>query len=310
MKSIFFLLSLPFLILSCTTNTAKHEVSYSAISVAMNSNPFAEYWFDGQAEISNYTLKQARYGEVHEGEAAMIFVTEPFSKSKQVKLDNGGAAGRDKAEVLKLNMTKKFFTGIYPYSMMMSTFKPIDQAKDRRPLKISTSSQEWCGHTFTQYNLDGNNYDITQFSYFESEGDQKTKIEAVILEDEIWSQIRMNPDILPTGKFKMTPGSMFTRLRHRAFKPLQVTANRTDGEDGMSNYSVTFEDGRQLSINYSTSFPFTIESWTETYKSGFGPSAKTLTTTATLKKRIKLDYWNRHDVSDANYREELGMRAW
>jgi len=55
-------------------------------------------------------LEQARYGEIHKGRAVTIFVTEPFSKSKQVKLDDYKAAGDDRANVMKLNMTKNFNT--------------------------------------------------------------------------------------------------------------------------------------------------------------------------------------------------------
>src|SRR6266550_1243897 len=74
---------------------------------------FKNYWYAGKAEISSYKLKQARYGEIHDGNAVMVFVTEDFSKSKQVKLDHPEKAGDDKLPVLKLNLVKKFVTGIY-----------------------------------------------------------------------------------------------------------------------------------------------------------------------------------------------------
>nr|MBC8451166.1 hypothetical protein [Planctomycetota bacterium] len=57
---------------------------------------------------------QARYGEVHAGQAVLIFVTEDLSRSKQVKLDSVAGAGDDRVPVLKLNLTKKFDTGVYP----------------------------------------------------------------------------------------------------------------------------------------------------------------------------------------------------
>jgi hypothetical protein len=40
---------------------------------------FEKYWFNGEAELSSFQLTQARYGELREGKAVMIFVTEPFS---------------------------------------------------------------------------------------------------------------------------------------------------------------------------------------------------------------------------------------
>ena len=269
---------------------------------------FADYWFAGEAEISTYELAQARYGEIHQGEAALVFVTEPFSKSKQVKLDN--PATRDKVDVLKLNMTKKFFTGVYPYSMMMSAFKPVDMKKALSSLKVATSSQEWCGHTFTQYNLSGKQYEVKQFSYFESEGDMSLKLPATFMEDDIWTQIRLNPGLLPTGQFEMIPGSMYSRLSHREIAAETVRAERSDLGNGLSNYIVKFPNQRSLSITFQSTFPYSIETWQETYLSGFGSNARELTTIATLKKRIKLDYWNHNGLSDSEYRDKLELKSW
>lgn len=55
----------------------------------------------------------------------MIFVTEDLSKQKHVKLDDPQANEQDAQKVLKLNLTKKFVTGIYPYPMMLSVFTPV-----------------------------------------------------------------------------------------------------------------------------------------------------------------------------------------
>jgi len=83
---------------------------------------WGDYWFQGKAEINSYNLTQYRYGEARDGEAVLIFVTEDFSRKKHVKLDDTEAAGRDKISVLKMNQTREFVTGIYPYHMMLSAF--------------------------------------------------------------------------------------------------------------------------------------------------------------------------------------------
>ena len=57
---------------------------------------FKNYWYQGKAEVASYKLEQARYGEMRDGHAVLVFVTEDFSKSKQVKLDNSQRAGKDK----------------------------------------------------------------------------------------------------------------------------------------------------------------------------------------------------------------------
>ena len=49
---------------------------------------FSEYWYAGKAEITSYKLTQNRYGELHQGTAVNIFVTEDFLPEKQVKADN------------------------------------------------------------------------------------------------------------------------------------------------------------------------------------------------------------------------------
>src|SRR5215210_8830124 len=161
-----------------------------------NPDEFRAYWNKGKGEITGYKLTQSRYGELHEGDAVLLFVTEPFSRSKQVKLDDWEHAGSDSVNVLKLNFSKKFLTGIYPYSLMLSTFTPIDSAESPRTLKTSMTGQEWCGHVFTQLNLHDDQYDCAGFSYFASEGDTRQQLPAVFLEDEVWSRIRLNPEKL------------------------------------------------------------------------------------------------------------------
>ena len=154
-----------------------------------SSLSFNNYWFDGKAELSSYNLKQARYGEIHDGEATIIFVTEPFSKSKQVKLDNGNQQ-RDKVDVLKMNFMRKFNTGLYPYSTMLSAF---NHTRNNQLVKVTNSTQEWCGHVFIQLNKEGKKLNYLGRSYFESEGDVDEELEAVLTEDELWNRIRLNP---------------------------------------------------------------------------------------------------------------------
>ncbi|NJO02264.1 MAG: hypothetical protein HC880_11765 [Bacteroidia bacterium] len=141
------------------------------------SPEFKDYWYQGKAEVSSYELEQSHYGEVHPGEAILIFVTEDFSKAAQIKLDYPDEAGSDAVSVLKLNLVKKFQTGIYDYSILQSTFTPVDVQNHPNTLKVTTSTQEWCGHTFTQLNWQKGKYKLQSHSYFESEGDQKLQID-------------------------------------------------------------------------------------------------------------------------------------
>ncbi len=50
---------------------------------------FKRFWLQGFAEISRFELEQVRYGEIHKGDAVLIYVTEEFLIDKQVKSEQG-----------------------------------------------------------------------------------------------------------------------------------------------------------------------------------------------------------------------------
>ena len=295
-------------LLGCTANSGVQEeapsVAVSLSDSAPPSDEFGDYWYQGEAELTSYTLEQARYGEIHEGDAVLIYVTEDFSKEKHVKLDYPQRAGDDKVNILKLNATKTFNTGIYPYSMMSSVFTPIQGEVYPKTLKVTTTSQEWCGHTFTQINMRKDKYDIQAFSYFESEGDQQKKLEKGMLEDEVWTAIRLDPDKLPTGTVDMIPGTMYQRLGHIEFDVHKAQATLDEEADGLMAYTLSYPKlGRTLSIHFSKDFPHEIDGWEETTSRG----GQELTTKATLNKRIMLDYWAKNSLADLPLRQELGL---
>jgi len=259
---------------------------------------FNDYWYAGEAELTRYQLEQSRYGEIHEGDAVLIFVTEDFRTDKQVKYEGGPRDNKVKS-VLKLNSTKKFYTGIYPYSMMTSVFTSVDEVET---YKVSTSVQEWCGHAYSQLNLRKNKYQGKLHSYFQGEADQEFALDAAMLEDEIWSQIRLNPKKLPTGKIALIPGTQYVRLKHRPFKVEQATASLSDSSDKtLMEYVVTYDNlPRVLKITFEKAFPYTIVGWEEQGQGG-------LTTRATRTHSIKSPYWGKNGVADAPLRKELGL---
>ncbi len=310
MKNILIVLVLGGLVFACSKSESSNMEGPAIAKLAVNKqtvSPFTDFWNQGKAEITTYDLQQARYGEIHKGTANTIFVTEPFSQSKQVKLDNPGQNPKDLVPAMKLNFTRKFYTGVYPYSTMLSVFTGQDLKKNPHSLKAVFGAQEWCGQTFTQLNLGASGYEMEQFSYFESEGDKSVKLQKATLEDELWNIIRINPENLPTGKVNMIPGLTFSRLGH--VEPDAVLADANLERSGkMTSYSVHYPQyERTLTINFKTEFPHEIESWQETGYSGFGSNRKILTTTATFNSRKMLEYWSKHSLSDAPLRAELGL---
>ncbi len=139
-----------------------------------NKNVLSQKWYQGKAEISSFELQQNRYNNIHDGEMVMIFVTEDFLTDKQVKNDNYSSSKSTK--IIKNNRIRKFTTGIYDYSIYTSIFTDVGSHDDINTLKVSMSSQDWCGQSFSQINNIGNQNRISSYSYFENEGDQVEKI--------------------------------------------------------------------------------------------------------------------------------------
>lgn len=238
-----------------------------------------------------------------------MFVTEPFNRQKQVKSDT--SSGKDVVPILKLNHIEKFNTGIYRYSIMVSTFSAINTALFPLPFKISMSAQEWCGHQFSQLNLRPPHYQVKRYSYFESESDRQFQLDAIITEDSLWNLIRINPSKLPTGSFKLIQGSVQSRLHHNELQVQQVHGELAfhGWQNKMVAYKLTFKNSqRVLKIIFQRKFPFQIESWHDTQKTAkwIKPS-RTLTTEVRVLKRVRSFYWEKNKPKDRVLRNELGL---
>jgi hypothetical protein len=273
----------------------------------LGKNDFQSYWHMGLAEMNRYELRQSRYGELHDGEAVLVFVAEDFLADRQVKYEHG-----DKTHVvpiLKLNAYRRFRTGVYPYTLLTSVFSPI--ATINEPIKVSASVQEWCGQAYFQLNRQDDQYRTVAHSYFQDEGDRSLNIPAAQLEDGLWAQARRDPSQLPTGHLDVVPAIHYLRLMHKELEAMPATASltTTDGSaDGSGRlvYRLSYDSGdRILVMTIERAFPHRILAWEETGPSLF--SEAPLTTTAVLTNSIMLDYWNRHKVEDAPYREALGL---
>jgi hypothetical protein len=271
------------------------------------SSRFGDYWFAGLAELDRYELMQSRYGELHGGNAVLVFVTEDFLPGRQVKTDSGDREASGAWPVMKMNFTKSFTTGIYPYSVMTSVFTPLDQESHPRSLKANTSVQEWCGQQFTQVNLRDERYEVRSWSYFESQGDQELEVDQAVLEDGIWTQIRINPTLLPRGEFMMIPSGEHRRMRQRSATPLRVQAELGEAVDGFRTYRIHYlHTDRVLEIDFEEHFPHRIEGWRETDHVG-GVDSPLLTTTARRTHTVRSDYWNHNGPDDVPLRRKLGL---
>ena len=272
--------------------TAKETPSEDKIRVL--SEEFKAYWYNGTAEITSYKLSQERYGELREGTAVQIFVTEDLLPKIQVKANN---PSEETIAVLKLNQTKKYTTGIYPYSVMTSIFTPVNTKNNA--LKVSHSMQEWCGQVYMQLN-NRKDFEIDLHSYFEGEADHSFKLEKTWLESDLWNRIRINPEELPVGEFTMIPSFEYFRMSHKELSAHPAMASIMVG-DSISNYTIDYPSlKRTLKIYFTSKFPHTIEHWEETHENG-------LVTMAERLKRIKSPYWQQNSNKFSHLRDSLGL---
>ena len=276
------------------------------------SQAFKDYWYRGKAELTTFHLEQARYGEIREGLATTIFVTEDFSRSRYVKLDYPEQAGDDKVKVLKFNLNKKFVTGIYDYTLMQSVFTPVHRDQDPHTVRVTTSNIEWCGQFLTSARLRDEEYEVQYSSYFDGEEDLSVNLPVNWLEDEIWNIIRIQPEDLPIGELQMIPSILTQELIHHALKVERAVAAMSR-QDSSSVYTIDYPDiSRKLIIEFETAFPHRIIAWEETFPSvaGWGMESKLLTTKARRVKYTLSDYWEKKFLKDEPLRQEaLGLPA-
>jgi hypothetical protein len=259
------------------------------------------YWYEGVAELTTYDLQQARYGELREGTAVLVQVSEDFLTDRQVK--NDAYANPNSTPILKTNLFKRFTTGIYDYSLMSSVFTPTDATTQPRTLKVTTSVQDWCGQTFTQLNYAGGEvYGMELRSYFEREGDRTAELEIDFLEDEIFNRIRIGGE-LPEGEYRVLPATGYLLMTHQPYAAARATASlRSEGEERI--YTLDFPElRRRLEVTFAAAAPHVIRRWSETYPS----RGELLTTTATLKAQRREPYWKQNAVADEPRRAELGL---
>lgn len=318
-QTVFFIALL--LLVSCSSKSPEKSSSNSQ-TVFDNipesyklSEEFEKFWYAGKAELNKFELEQARYGKKRKGEAVMVFVTEDFLTDKQVKYEKGD---KSKAtSILKLNFLKRFATGMYDYSMMSSVFTPVHLKRYPRTLKVSTSSQDWCGHAYFQLNFRDTKYQLTGHSYFQDEVHEDRDLEPALLEDEIWTRLRIAPSTLPTGEVDIVPGTMYDRLRHIKLGAVKANARMENytGETFTGNnlkvYKVFYEElNRSLKIVFEKEFPHRIQGWEEAYKSGFGNDAEVMTSRGIRTNTVKTDYWTKNGLEDSTLRKKLNIQGF
>jgi len=274
---------------------------------ARASRAFHDVWSDGKAELSGYRAIVPRYGHLREAELVLIYVTEPMDRRTWIKDDD--ARGADRVEVLKVNVSLKFLTGIYPYSVMTSVFAPIDDwsAQERfTPVKVTLSAQEWCGHVFAGIWPGSNRVEGQVVSYFASEGEAHETVpvpEGTLYEDALLIQLRELDGPFAGGhdwRGSVVPTLWGVRRAHEPMRAVGATITRaaatTDDGTAVTRFVLARTDGFRRTYDVETAAPRRVIAWT----SSDGEDVHVLGT-------ARLPYWSLHDPGQENIRDRLGL---
>lgn len=301
------LMTFAFGLASCGQRRPQHPGA--AVPAPVFDRAFWQHWGDGKAEVAAYDLIEPRYGQPREGTAVTIFVTEPFSHSLRVKAESGKHPAGDVFPVMKLNLIKDYATGIYDYNVMLSSFVALEHSGGRSAgsaVKVSYSSQEWCGHVYSQLSFDplGIHYDV--HSYFDGEADQRRDLEYPqdgIAEDLLllWARGMAAPALKP-GESRTAPllrslqysrdrhvppaWSRATLIRAAATRRVRVPAGEFEAEI----FTAELSGGPSWTIEVEQSAPHRILRW----ETSEGVRAE-------LVGAARLEYWkmNRKGFEDA-----------
>jgi hypothetical protein len=277
------------------------------VPVAAAAQDFSAHWHDGKAEIDGYSLTVSRYGEDRHGHAVMIYVTEPFSESKRVKVNDHTRNPADTFDALKLNLVRDFQTGIYDYNTMVSVFT---RSSIFEPVKISFSSAEWCGHVYSEVLYDETKIRLAQFSYFEDESETRIlpRPADLVSEDNLFILLRgLRGDYLAPGESRTVdylPGVFFSRLTHQEMNLTKATITRRRqtetvevpaGRFATMVYEVS-AGGRDGVFHVEEAYPHRIVQWQ------LSPDVR-----GELASSKRLEYWKLNREGDEKWLETLGV---
>ena len=276
---------------------------------------FWNHWGDGNAELSGYQITYPRYGEMRSGTAVAVFVTETFSRALRVKADPGVHPKSDEFPVMKLNLSEDFPTGVYDYNMMTSSFVSLSELLGRPPgslSKVSFSSQEWCGHGYSQLLFDKSDVRLSSHSYFDKEADQRTTLpypEHGLSEDGLflWARGFAGPVLAPGQSLRipLLRSLAESRLRHVSLAWQNGTVSLDSSLETISVPGGTFsarrlqaavDGGHRWTFYVDDSFPHRIVKWTRS--DGYSGE---------LLKSKRMKYWAMNAERFSKSVKDLGL---
>ena len=277
---------------------------------------FDARWHDGRAELDGYRYTITRYGQPRQGQAVMIYVTEPWSLSKRVKVEDASKNPADVFEVLKLNIVRDFQTGIYDYNTMVSLFV---KTEDFSPVQLTFTSAEWCGNVYAKVQFEFDKVNETLFSYFEDETGTRALEQPPdgLAHDALFVLLRgLKRPFLDPGERRTIPllsGMLESRLQHqplrwssaeieRAWKPVSVRVPAGTWPNAVY-YEVKVEGGRtgRFWIEPDGDRRILKWSWIEAGKIEASESGE-------LTGTLRTAYWKDNRPGNEKLLRQLGLR--
>lgn len=213
-----------------------------------------EHWYDGKAEVAAYDAEAVIYGKTREFTAHLITVTEDFNTDYMVKAD-WPYGDKPIMPVIKQNFNCTIETDNYPYHFMSSLF--VDALDFRESVKLSISSQEWCGITSKQYLLWKDQPEQVYQSYWDGEGIGQRDLSAA---DNTYFEEEL-PLLLRALNFKDDAVASFqlyvNQTTSKAREPRTERANMDiqDRDDHWMVRIVTHRESRRIIYHFAKEYP-------------------------------------------------------
>ena len=244
----------------------------------------ANYWNDGKAEFNIYDAQIVRYGQPRQTEVLHILVREPFDLKQMVKPDNWQRPGV--IQVLKMNQILHVPTGLYVYQQMQSNFWRADNA---RLAKFSLTSNDSCGNTYKEARRGGEIFTYQWHTYWDgmAEGQEKVRLPPNgFFYDELPLRVRTIDFTKPSGDFEiqLAPTIINSKKDNLVWKPAQVHFESTE---------------RAIYVTVRAATPAPIASCSIAISPiSCAPGRQPMAAASSLKRSLKVDYWNYHGLGD------------
>ncbi len=241
-------------------------------------------WNDGLAEVAHYNARRMQYGKPRAFEAVLITVSEDFNRAYFAKAEPP-YEGKRLLPVLKLNVVTKYDTENYPYSYLTSVF--VDRQEPSTLVKLTNSSQEWCGNTFKELKTWGGKTELLFHSYWDGEGDGALPLDwrpGDLAEDQLpvsLRGLRFAPGL--EVKTRLLPSLILNAVRKAALVPATLRVEGAEKVAGVEAWRVSLKAGElEQSYWFEKAAPHVLVKFT----SSDGREM-------TLKSRKRWAYWKR-----------------